>query len=1258
MHELAFVLNRDWPDLLSRKAGPAAEVSVAQLRGWIGEEQPGLPAPVQNLLIAAYAVQADKAWLRAGRPAEPPRLDKVPDDLVLRSQELPTQPEFETASARADGIFRIKPQPVRTARSVHTLAEAVRRNAAGRLEAVRELAAELDRHAATLGLDETADRQVTSQALAGLLARLAATTDDTLTVRVLAVGDLPRENAFYHAHLDSAERLTSALRQVNWQVLDELAAGAGDAEASVIVSALRQASRRDEQEIALTAPLRQAGQDAITLFLGRAKKPEPTPVPPPAPAPAARPRRASAGRRTAADPGPRPRGARVRRADLRGRRREPGRGVRDRLADRGTLMELVANRSVVEHELRRARASRHGNQSSTVLLLRAAPRWHGDPDFSVEDKGQLVPVTVAPCATVLAVLDALAASRPAGGYLVVLTPCDTREVGDSVLALAIQPEIKPVDRWDLVKDAFGALRLDPALTKRDGRWVAEALLDAQPAGGWRRLPGPVLSRDAALNRLAATRLGIEDADDSPVDAAALLQWTTDEVAVESFLRLRAEERDGIIAWLSETAPGVADVAFALAGAGKVADAIPFGLVAVALYGPPAHAGAAEPEPAGGRDEAVVARVRAEERYLGGLASDGDTLRVFGEAAESLVQRWTENGHAAAAAALCARAEVILTELAVSTDARRALARRSRVLETGLDARLVTLAGVVTAALASPGPAELAAAEDALTAVRAHGRARDRDGEIQAAIDAVRLCRWLTAPEPAPATLAEAATGMLRSWAWADRALASLARPDTGRVPELAQPYASLQARARSRRAQLDTGFARRLAAWTEASSESDDLLLVENLLHRIARPVAEVRPPVIVVLDGMTAAAGLALAGELTSRGGWLEAGRRADRREPALATVPSVTAVSRTSLLAGTLKEGGQAEERAGFTAFWGRRKSALFHKADLAPEPGRSLAGRVRDAIASTDTVVGIVLNTIDDTLDKGKHGPAHWAPDDVDYLRPVLDEARRAGRPVILTADHGHVLHQEQGPANTGQSDAGRYRLGVSSDGEITVRGPRVLVPGSAATEVVAAVDEAIHYTARRAGYHGGAAPAEVVIPVITLLPSDALLPPGWFAYDPAGHAPAWWDAPLRRIPPPAVPAPAKPARPRRKAPAAADADALFGVTEVTGAPVNEAASTLGARVTASTRMASQRQAVPRAPAEPEVAALVDALAEAGGRLTIAEVAAVTGQPAVRMSRYLAQVARLLNVDSYAVLTHSEADRLVELSVPLLRQQFLGE
>jgi hypothetical protein len=43
---------------------------------------------------------------------------------------------------------------------------------------------------------------------------------------------------------------------------------------------------------------------------------------------------------------------------------------------------------------------------------------------------------------------------------------------------------------------------------------------------------------------------------------------------------------------------------------------------------------------------------------------------------------------------------------------------------------------------------------------------------------------------------------------------------------------------------------------------------------------------------------------------------------------------------------------------------------------------------------------------------------------------------------------------------------------------------------------------------------------------------------------------------------------------------------------------------------------------------------------------------------MSGYLAQVTRQLNVDGYPVLQTTDGGRTVELNVPLLRQQFLGD
>jgi PglZ domain len=943
-------------------------------------------------------------------------------------------------------------------------------------------------------------------------------------------------------------------------------------------------------------------------------------------------------------------------------------------------MEPVANPSVVEGELRRALNSSRSVPGNSVLLLRAAPEWRGDATFTMEvDAGQ-VTVTVAKCPTVLAVLDAIGTSRDDGGYLVVLTPCETRDVGESVLARAMQPEIKPINRWDLVQDAFGARRLDPALTRSENRWLAEALLDAQPAGGWRRLAGPVLTRATALNRLAATRLGIRDADDSAVDAAALLEWTTDASAVASFLQLREAERVGLVDWLERSVGRVANVVFAMEGPGKVPDAVPFGLAIAALY-----EGTDEPaaQPHG---DALVARVRAAERYLGGRSLEVPVLQAFGLAAESLVVRWTDNGHAPQAAALCERAESILSQLGDGQPGTLGLVGSSRVLEAGLDARLAAFAGALADAATTPQAATLARVQDALRLVGEHARKRDRGTEISAAQAAVRLARWLAAPDEPMATLDDAATSMLRSWAWADRALTTISRADTSRVPRLAEAYAILWDRARARRARLDQTFARKLATWTESSSATDGLLLVENLMDRIARPLAPQRPPVVVVLDGMTAAIGCELVEELTGRGGWLEVGRRPDGREPALATVPSVTSISRTSLLTGGLRIGGQVEERAGFAAFWGRRKSRLFHKADLTPGPGQALAAEVRDAIADPETAVGVVLNVIDDTLDKSKPGgPAHWTVETVTYLRPVLDEARRGGRPVILTADHGHVLewgHSLDAGQSVGSahSDSARYRIGQPGAGEIAIRGPRVLTAGA---EVVAAVDETIRYTPRKAGYHGGASPAEVVIPAITLLPSESLLPPDWFGYDAAGHAPAWWDPPASVGHP--IPAditqsaradgPVRGGGPRRSGrPTAAPDDngALFGVAEAAGlAPAasgveratghgasSAVATSLGTRVVGSPRMAVQRQFLRRVPDDARIAVLIDGLAQSGGRLTITEAASMAGESPVRMSGYLAQVTRLLNVDGYAVLQTTDGGRTVELNVPLLRQQFLGD
>ncbi|MFI0483103.1 BREX-2 system phosphatase PglZ [Actinomadura sp. 9N215] len=891
-----------------------------------------------------------------------------------------------------------------------------------------------------------------------------------------------------------------------------------------------------------------------------------------------------------------------------------------------------ANPSVVEgalrHALRKAAAHRERFGPSTgqerVLLLRAAPEWRQPSDevTATVDGDEKVTAVVRACRTVLSVLEALDEPRDAEAYLVVLTPCESEELGDSVLARALGNEVRTINRWDLVADAFGARRLDPRLSGREYRWVAEALIDAQPGTGWRHVNAPVLQLETVLRRLTAARFGKDE--DERLDAAALLEWSRDELRVGRFAALPAEERAGLASWLEASVGPVARVVFRLLAGGQVQDAVPFGLAAAELYA--AAVGRKKP--------LAEARVRAEERFLGGSAPDEASLRAFAEAAESLVLRWNDNGHTAEARLACSRAEEILAELRVGD-----LAGTSKVLDAGLDARLAALAGELASVLPAPRAGELGEAEAALDALLEHRRPGGRADEVEAAVCAVRLVRWLAAPEDPPATVAEGATRHVRSWGWVDRAVTVVFNADTSRVQRARAAYAGLFHAVRTRRAELDHAFADRFAAWTAASADPGRLLLAETLLAGTARPVAERAAPLIIVVDGMSAADACALAEEITASRTWREVGREADGREAALATIPSTTVFSRASLLCGALTSGGQSKERTGFAAMWRGRRSELFHKAGLGTGPGARLSDDVRRAIEDAGTVVGVVLNTVDDALadDFRVNAPA-WRLDQIDYLPALLTEAAGVRRPVVITSDHGHVLDHRDGVQPV-TAESARYRSGPPGDGELAVRGPRVLATGG---EVTVPWDERVRYLPRRAGYHGGISPAEMVIPVLVFVPPGVPAPKGWFEYDTASlHEPPWWNPlPAATVTPPA---------PRTTA--VQDDDALFSVTEATVATAG-----VGTQIVASALFAAQRRFVRKAPPDEEVAALVDGLVDAGGKLPTGQAAALVGQPAFRMAGYLSTVGRLLNVDGYQVIGESDGGRTVELDVRLLTLQFL--
>ena len=418
------------------------------------------------------------------------------------------------------------------------------------------------------------------------------------------------------------------------------------------------------------------------------------------------------------------------------------------------------------------------------------------------------------------------------------------------------------------------------------------------------------------------------------------------------------------------------------------------------------------------------------------------------------------------------------------------------------------------------------------------------------------------------------------------------------------------------------------------------------------------------------------------------------------------MTATSRASLLAGRLAEGGQDAERAAFATHprWRRRSVRLFHSGALPGAPGAPLGEELTAALTGDTALVAVVITTVDDTLDRGRERhDAGWAVSDIGALRAVLDLARTAGRAVVLTSDHGHVVeHGGELLAVDGALSA-RHRAEAGPDegrreGEVRLAGPRVLAPGG---RIVALWDPSLRYTARRAGYHGGASPAEVTVPVLAFLPfmpsENHDVPPGWRALP--DQRPAWWalerpavltgsgDATVRlgggggarageqptvalrprgrrRTVEPAGPAlfdlPAQTPTPQAAAsgPAAPAGAPTAGPPPAApaGAPAPAtAADALVTALLAAELFQAQLSATPRAVPVGKVEAAVRALLDANGTLAVAVVAERAGERPARAGGFAVTLQRIFNVDNYPVLSLIDDGRTLRLDVELLREQF---
>lgn len=944
--------------------------------------------------------------------------------------------------------------------------------------------------------------------------------------------------------------------------------------------------------------------------------------------------------------------------------------------------------------------------SRRLVLVHGSYRGTVPAEFTTGAAGMRRRVRVCDQSSVLGILQAWQEHQDTAGphdLLVVTTRLPDEQIGYDLLGHAVRRSVLLVEQAEIVKQRFAATALDPRIHHE--QWLLDALVDAEPAEGWPRI-GAVLTRDEAVRALLAARLlpggPLRTGAQVTVDTDSLLAWTRTEDGPRRFTGLPDRERAPLREWLGQTAGPAAQVLVSLVEAGQGADAMALGLLGSALR-----------DPGAGPDTAL-----AVGALYGSVRPSRADLEAFTEAVEGTLTRWI--GEALSGGeprkqrvwSVLDRADAIAGEAGLTP-----ALRGNRFLGSAFTAQLRR----VTTAAARRTTAE---AESALADLAGHALAPLSADRVAVAENAVRTARWLSLPRPRIASVGAGVRAHLADHGWIDRALAVLWAGDPAGDSLTGQDLRELYEAAWQRRAVLDEEFADRLVHWVPhaTAGHPDGALLVENVLDEMVRPLlgrpGADPPPLVLVLDGMSAAVAAGI-GEDTERDGWTEAvpapapGGRPGR-QAAVAMFPSTTVASRASLLSGTAARGGQSAETDGFTAYFTRRgrQSRLFHKASIGGAAGHYLAEEISMALASDD-VVGVVLNTIDDALDKGQEGRrTGWSTREITYLPELLSAARSYGRPVVLVADHGHILERghipqrgrtsppaappsRQGPPGTEPPGAARWRSGEPGDGEILLSGPRVLEGGGT---IVAPWSEDIRYTGRRAGYHGGASLAEVTVPVLVLLPSRQALPKGWTVLPREQAAPGWWRtaATLAEPVPADGPRTTTPSAGRsRRAPASARGsladgrDTLFtpaeaaalspgsGTAAAAGRPGSRPGggrapeaelpaapampATLGARVVASAVYQAQKEFVRKAPEAKVVAAAIDALAEAGGTLSPAALAAAvsaTGRVRRNIDGFVVTAQRLLNVEGYPVLGLVDSGHTVKLDIDLMRGQFALE
>ena len=877
------------------------------------------------------------------------------------------------------------------------------------------------------------------------------------------------------------------------------------------------------------------------------------------------------------------------------------------------------------------------------IAIRCKTKWSGNSSY--EDNGEVF--QIHQCDSPLAMRLAL---RESGDEktTVLVTDLDDHDISDDILVRLKPRKLIPLDSWQIVKALFQVRAVDPRVTRHG--WMADVLMDLIPPNGYPPVATGFLDAETVWGIVLDHYLGLSGYS---LDLLAVLKWSIDPKNIERFCSAPQMIQEATSEWLVSTAgPTVAAVLNCAARASKsngLAEALPLGLAAGVVFNKATK----------GKLERAIGKL--EEKYFDGHAPEYSIVERWSAAATEVVR--LQLNDIRVKQSLLQRADEILREVGAE-----AFAYLSDTSPIGFDLRLADFGKQLSTSIAG-SQLDFETLIEARNSISQHDRHSRERRRLERVDMAMRLVRWLGESQSRDEvkSLADAANRHLSEGGYIDWARLTLRSGDP--VRELSEAYAKLFDKVTTAREVDSLRFAELLRDWTAAKSTDDTIVPVEQVLERMIAPIAAAKPVLVVVIDGMSVAVFRELMADVLGHD-WVLLAEEGVGLRPALATVPSVTEVSRTSLLTGKLAQGHAPNEKVGFAEHPALLKTCrsgfppvLFHKASLQETDDSSLAADIRKEIGSAHRkIVGVVVNAVDDHLLKGEQIDTRWSRDEIKVLPVLLHEAKMAGRTVILLSDHGHILDCN---AKGKQYEGGeRWRFDETnvSEGELKVSGVRVVIPET--QKLIAPWTEKLRYGIKKNGYHGGVSPQEMVIPIAVLNSSNAF-PAGWS--EAPVDTPLWWD--IATSPTSAEPETVLKLKPAEPKPV--PSGMLFNVDELVQQAENAATVVVIpdsivtppkaqaewiSRLLLSHVYEEQKRLGGRSvPADAVITRLLQAIDERGGKITSAALARAIQMPPLRLRGLLAIAQRVFNVDGYEVLSRDDVSDTIQLDRALLLKQF---